>query len=53
MEILEMTIQIELLKAKEDSESIKERRSLEVELEIKKGVLEAAITRKLDIAKLS
>ena len=36
-----------MLQDKEDKESVKERRSLEVELAIKKGQLEAAMDRKL------
>jgi len=53
LEILEITIQIELLKSKEDAESVKERQSLEVDLAIKKGVLEATIKRKSDITKFA
>ena len=52
-EILKITIQIELLRTKEDAKSVKERRSLEVDLAIKKGALEATIKRKSDIAKLA
>ena len=50
MEILDITIQIEMLKGKENKESIKERQALEVELAIKKGVLDATIGRKLQMA---
>jgi len=50
MEILELTIKIEMLKAKEDKESIKEVQTLEVELAMKKGVLEATVARKLQMA---
>jgi len=53
MEILELTVQIEMLKAKEDAESVKEKQSLETELAIKKGTLEAAIERKLQMAALT
>lgn len=52
LEILEISIQIELLRSKEDAESVKEMRSLEVDLAIKEGILEAMITRKSDVAKL-
>ncbi|MDX2367297.1 MAG: hypothetical protein QNK36_02640 [Colwellia sp.] len=53
MEILEITVQIEMLNGKEDKESIKERQALEVELAMKKGALEATISRKLQMATLS
>lgn len=50
MEILELTIKIEMLKAKEDKESVKEAQGLEVELAMKKGILEATVARKLQMA---
>lgn len=50
MEILELTIKIEMLKAKEDQESVKETQALEVELAMKKGTLEATVARKLQMA---
>jgi len=50
MEILELTIKIEMLKAKEDKESIKEAQTLEVELAMKKGILDATVARKLQMA---
>ncbi len=52
MEILELSLKIEMLKAKEDNESMKERQALEVDLAIKKGQLEAAMDRKLQLAAL-
>ena len=52
MKILELTLKIEMLKAKEDKESVKERKSLETELAISKGRLEAKLKQKLDTAKL-
>lgn len=53
MEILELSIQIQMLEGKENKESLKEKQELEVELAMKKGVLDAAIGRKLQIASLS
>jgi len=50
MEILELSVKIQMLQDKEDTESVKERRSLEVDLAIKKGQLEAAMDRKLQLA---
>jgi len=50
MEILELSVKIQMLQDKEDKESVKERRSLEVDLAIKKGQLEAAMDRKLQQA---
>ncbi len=50
MEILELTIKIEMLKAKEDKESVKEAQTLEVELAMKKGILDATVARKLQMA---
>jgi hypothetical protein len=50
MEILELTIKIEMLKAKEDKESVKEAQALEVELAMKKGILEATVAMKLQMA---
>ncbi|NQY88800.1 MAG: hypothetical protein HRT51_13840 [Colwellia sp.] len=47
MEVLELTVKIQLLQDKEDKESVKERRALEVDLAITKGQLDAAIKRKL------
>ena len=53
LEILELTIKIEMLKAKEDKKSVEERQALEVELAVKKGTLEATINRKLQMATLA
>lgn len=53
LEILELSIKIEMLKAKEDKESVKEIQALEVDLAIKKGTLEATISRKLQMATLA
>jgi len=50
MEILELTIKIEMLKTKEDKESVKEAQALEVELAMKKGILEATVAMKLQMA---
>jgi hypothetical protein len=50
MEIMELSIKIENLKAKEDAESVKERRALETDLAVKKGLLEAKIDIKLQMA---
>jgi len=50
MEILELSVKIQMLQDKEDKESVKERRSLEVDLAIKKGQLEATMDRKLQQA---
>ena len=50
IEILELSVKIQLLQDKEDKESVKERQSLEVDLAIKKGQLEAAMDRKLQQA---
>ncbi|MBL4764999.1 MAG: hypothetical protein JKX67_06940 [Colwellia sp.] len=47
IEVLELTVKIQLLQDKEDKESVKERRALEVDLAITKGQLDAAIKRKL------
>jgi hypothetical protein len=47
MEILELSVKVQMLQDKEDKESVKERQSLEVDLAIKKGQLEAAMDRKL------
>ena len=53
LEILEITIQIEMLKSKEDVESMKEKRALEMDLAMKKGILEATIKQKLELAKFT
>ena len=53
MEILDISIQIQMLEGKENKESVKERQALEVELAMKKGLLEATISRKLQMAALS
>jgi len=50
MEILELSVKIQMLQDKEDKESVKERQSLEVDLAIKKGELEATMDRKLQQA---
>jgi len=53
MEILELSVQIQMLQDKEDKESVKERQKLEVDLTIKKGELEAAMDRKLQLASMA
>jgi len=53
MRILELTVEIELLKAKGDEESIKEAEKLEIDLVMLRGVLEAKLQLKLDIVKTS
>lgn len=53
MEILELSVKIQMLQDKEDKESVKERRNLEVDLTMKKGELEAAMDRKLQMAAVS
>ncbi|MCJ8294218.1 MAG: hypothetical protein MJK15_07405 [Colwellia sp.] len=50
IEILELSVKIQMLQDKEDKESVKERQKLEVDLAMKKGQLEAAIDRKLQLA---
>ena len=50
MEILELSVKIQMLQDKEDKESVKERQKLEVDLAMKKGQLEAAMDRKLKMA---
>ncbi|KGJ91735.1 hypothetical protein [Colwellia psychrerythraea] len=52
MEILEISVKIQLLQDKEDKESVKERQKLEVDLAMKKGELEATMDRKLQEAAL-
>jgi len=53
VKVMELSLQIELLKSKEDIESVKERKALEIELALTKGRLEAKLKEKLDTAKLS
>ena len=53
MEILELSVKIQMLQDKEDKESVKERQKLEVDLAMKKGQLEAAMDRKLQSAAVS
>lgn len=53
VKIMELSLQIEQLKSKEDTESVKERKALEIELALTKGRLEAKLKEKLDTAKLS
>ncbi|NQY47802.1 MAG: hypothetical protein HRT50_01640 [Colwellia sp.] len=53
IEILELSVKIQMLQDKEDKESVKELQKLEVDLAIKKGQLEAAIDRKLQLAAVS
>ncbi len=53
MKVLELSVKIQLLQDKEDKESVKERRALEVDLAITKGQLDAAIKRKLEQAAVS
>jgi hypothetical protein len=50
IQILELSVKIQMLQDKEDKESVKERQSLEVDLAMKKGELEAAMDRKLQLA---
>ena len=53
IEILELSVKIQMLQNKEDKESVKERQTLEVDLAMKKGQLEAAMDRKLQLAAVS
>jgi hypothetical protein len=53
IDILDISIQIQMLEGKENKESVEERQALEVELAMKKGLLEATISRKLQMAALS
>jgi hypothetical protein len=53
MEILDLSVKIQMLQVKEDKESVKERQKLEVDLAMKKGELEAAMDRKLQLSTLS
>ena len=50
MEILELSVKVQMLQDKEDKESVKERQSLEVDLAVKKGKLEALLDTKLQQA---
>lgn len=50
MEILELSVKIQMLQDKEDKESIKEHQSLEVDLAMKEGELEALLDAKLQQA---
>jgi hypothetical protein len=50
MEILELSVKVQMLQDKEDKASIKERQSLEVDLAMKKGKLEALLEQKLQQA---
>jgi len=50
MQILELSVKIQMLQDKEDKESVQERQKLEVDLAMKKGELEAAMDRKLQLA---
>jgi hypothetical protein len=47
MKILALTVKIQMLQEKENTESVKERRRLEVDLAIAKGQLDGAIKLKL------
>lgn len=51
VKVMELSLQIEQLKSKEDTESVKERKALEIELALTKGRLEAKLKEKLDTAK--
>ena len=53
MKILELTVEIELLKVKGDEESLKEAEKLEIDLAMLKGMLEAKLKIKLDMAKIN
>lgn len=53
VKVMELSLQIEQLKSKEDTESVKERKALEIELALTKGRLEAKLKERLDTAKLS
>jgi len=53
VKIMELSLQIEQLKNKEDTESVKERKALEVELALTKGRLEAKLKEKSDTAQAS
>ena len=50
MEILELSVKVQMLQDKEDKASVKERQSLEVDLAMKKGKLEALLEQKLQQA---
>jgi hypothetical protein len=51
MKILEVSVEIELLKVKGDEESLKESEKLEIDLAMLRGKLEAKLKMKLDMAK--
>lgn len=51
MEIMEISRKITQLRTKDDEKSIKERQSLENELALKKGMLDAKVTEQLELAK--
>jgi hypothetical protein len=51
MKILEVSVEIELLKVKGDDDSLKEAEKLEVDLAMLRGKLEAKLKMKLDMAK--
>jgi hypothetical protein len=53
MEIMDISMQLAQLKGKDDEKSAKENQSLENELAIKKGMLEAKISQQMDLTKLS
>ena len=50
MEILELSVKVQMLQDREDKASVKERQSLEVDLAMKKGKLEALLEQKLQQA---
>jgi len=53
MQIIDLSVKIQMLQDKEDKASVKERQKLEVDLAMKKGELEAAMDRKLQLAAMS
>ena len=48
LEIMQLTLQVELLKSRADEESLKQSKSLEVELALKKGMLNAKLEQQLE-----
>jgi len=50
MEILELSVKVQMLQDKEDKASVKELQSLEIDLAMKKGKLEALLEQKLQQA---
>jgi len=53
IEIMEISIELALLKTKDDEQSLKESQALENELAFKKAMLEAKVSQQLELAKSS